>query len=314
MASSFGTVHHVRPSPRVILGQIVDPLTAPFYCTLYIDYDDDAGTAICGGVLLGGGEALTAAHCVFRGDTSDPAYYQRPSAVYARLYGRLRPISERLVRVDIESIRVHPRFDLNSMKNDIAWLQIPDTESLNQTVNITLNRSRRAWNDLSSWDRLDVIGVGHDANEALSLGAPREVYLSRRTCSNPVGYGDLLAVPKEWYHTDICAGPFEPCAANQRCADACRGDSGGPLFGRNDDGSIIVYGLVSRGGEKCGIHGLLGGSPGIYAPMDAHGDFLRNVANSTPYVRATRATNGARRLTGLPHYALIYITYILAHR
>lgn len=275
----LGDVHHTRPSPRVVLGVEVDQFTTHFYCTLYVEFEDDGGTAVCGCALIRDGVALTAAHCLSRADPTAPTYRQKPAAMYARLYGELNTSDGYLVRVDVGSVRVSQTYRFEDAYHDLAAFALPFSGKGYIFNNVTINTRRSAWDALTHWDRVHVVGVGLDRNEALSLGVPRETDLSRRSCSNPIGYGDLQAWDAVWYHDDICAGPFYPCEAGNVCADSCRGDSGGPLYQRLNNGTVIIYGVVSRGMEKCGVPGSLGGRPGIYTPLDTHRRFIEAVIN-----------------------------------
>jgi hypothetical protein len=138
---------------------------------------------------------------------------------------------------------------------------------------------------------LAVVGVGLNRFQALSLGSPKIAYLSRRSCSNPVGYADLRPWGQRWAHDDICTGPFGPCDSDKRCADSCGGDSGGPVYAVADDGSVIIYGVVSRGAGQCGITGNSGGYPGINSPTDQHLAFIYPNAQPHNNLSVTRLAN-----------------------
>jgi hypothetical protein len=153
---------------------------------------------------------------------------------------------------------------------DIATLEIPGTWVGARDFNVTLNRDRADWDGLQSWNRLAVVGVVLNRLQALSLGSPKIAYLSRRSCSNQVGYADLRPWSQQWVHNDICTGPFEPCDIDKRCADSCSGDSGGAVYAVADDGSVVV----SRGAVQCGITGNAGGYPGINSATDKHLAFI----------------------------------------
>lgn len=312
-----GFVHHTRPSARVIIGQNVDDhATISFYCTLYVEFEDDAGTSICGCALIGDGRAVTAAHCVVRRDPSDPAYVEYASAAYARAYGPYARLEGTgIVRVDLRTFRLPRTFRNEDLHDDVAAFRVPGTDP----TDVVLNPTVAVWDALSSWDKLHVVGVGLDRNKALSLGAPREAHLSRRACADPVGFGDLLPWPASATRGDVCAGPFSPCDADERCADSCRGDSGGPLYRRESGGTIRVFALVSRGNHICGVTGERGGRPGIYAPTHVHHEFMHNEtsANSVSFdtyvqihhegANAGASASGASRSRDAVRRALIFL-------
>lgn len=272
--ASEAVVLHVRPSARVVLGVAADPFAVPFYCTLYSEYDDDSGTSVCGCVLLENDRALTAAHCVTK---FDGRFLRRASAMFVRLYGDMRTPDGDLLRLDVGSTRVAPGYRYHDLHDDVAVFTVPNTAVVaGLTGGVRVNEDRGRWDALTSWDKLQVVGVGLDRYDALSLGAPRVADLSRRSCTNPVGFGNLLPWTEEVFHDDICAGPFSPCDADYRCADSCKGDSGGPLYATLSNGTVVVYGIVSRGSTTCGVAGEFDGRPGIYAATDLHVDFVRD--------------------------------------
>jgi hypothetical protein len=225
----------------------------------------------------------------------------------------MRPRDNRVVLLDVSTVRTPSTFRQFDLWDDVATIIIPGTWHILGKVDITLNRLRQNWDHLSSWDRLTVIGVGLDRNQALSLGAPKIAHLSRRTCVDPIGFGDLLPWDPWWVHNDICSGPFEACDIENRCADSCGGDSGGPLYRVSTNGSVVVYGVVSRGVEQCGSTGRFGGRPGIYAATDLHLPFIETVAETygVPLQQANKncasLTTGVRIALVAGHMALLFI-------
>ena len=255
----------VYPSPRVILGREVDHFNVSFYCTLFVEFASDAGTSLCGCIVYSPGVVLTAGHCFQKGaDDADGKEFF--SAAHVRLYGQMHPVSAALTRVVNKRVFVHPGHSSVTLRNDIAVFHLPMEST---TAPVTVNRRAMNWEALGPTDRLNVVGIGRtetgtlsmEYNSAgkidpLSLGVPREASLSRRSCFNPVGYGQLKGWTPDAAYNDICAGPLNPCVAG-RCADSCSGDSGGPMYMRaqdSPDGITKLFGIVSRG-WKCGIVG-----------------------------------------------------------
>ncbi|XP_037773986.1 serine protease persephone-like, partial [Penaeus monodon] len=77
-----------------------------------------------------------------------------------------------------------------------------------------------------------------------------------------------LRYPNLLQHSDvICA------AAHMR--DACRGDSGGPLFAQDREGRRFIVGIVSSG-KECGS--IL---PGAYISVAKHINFIDSVMHGT---------------------------------
>ena len=226
----------------------------------------------------------TAAHCLVKDGEGF-------ADARVRLYGSAFTVD--VLRLGPGGVAVHPEYDVGGhLANDVAVFRISDPLDVDAP---TLNRERRAWDALTSWDRLTVVGVGKTSSEGpLSLGTPLPAHLSRRDCENPENYfGEaLVGWNLENHLEDLCAGPYEACrldGTSWTCADSCGGDSGGPLFAETEDGNVTLYGLVSRGSSECGARGPDGGRPGIYTPTDVHWSFL-TTAGETLDPRPPRST------------------------
>jgi hypothetical protein len=247
LASVIGAAGYVTifPSPRVILGRAVDQFDVSFYCTLFVEFPSDAGTSLCGCVVFSPGVVLSAGHCFQKGsDDADGKEFF--SSAHVRLYGQMHPVSAALTRVVNSDVYVHPGHSSSSLRNDIAVFHLPMDSS---TAPVNLNERAADWDALGPTDRLNVVGIGRTetglmameynskgAIDPLSLGLPRETQLSRRSCLNPVGYGNFNPWTKDTAFDDICAGPMY-----MRAEDS-------------PDGIAKLYGIVSRGWE-CGVVG-----------------------------------------------------------
>ncbi len=286
-----GLVHHLRPSPRVILGTTADLSKVSFFCSLHVDFPDDAGTSICGCVLVSSTVGATAGHCFVRGDET---FSQAFVSARLKLYGTG---TTGTVRLSSSSVAIHPEYDVRDLANDVAVFRIGTPVG---ALFPTLNRERAAWDRLTTWDRLTVVGVGvtNVDTGALSLGSPRATHLSRRDCEHPENsFGEAFVGWAPWAHLgDICAGPYAACETDGRCADSCSGDSGGPLFAETADGNVTVYGLVSRGSQKCG---RVGGKPGIYAPTDEHWEFMTTASRD---INSSFGSNSESGAAGSPRF------------
>lgn len=260
---------HVHPSPRIVLGQEVTGYSNSAYCTLYVEFSSDSGTGLCGCSLLEEGGALSAAHCFLKEDPLDGSLeYFRLARV--RLYGEAKPADGSLLIVRDEEVNIHPGYSSATLANDIAYLSLP---SVALSRRIVVNDAERLWNSLTLQDALKVVGVGLNRFQKYSLGVPKETFLSRRDCENPEGPGALKGWSYDAHLGDACAGPFHPCVGDW-CGDSCSGDSGGPLFAE-DNGTVLLYGLVSRGHRDCGVKG---GYPGIYTALHRHSSFINQSA------------------------------------
>lgn len=87
------------------------------------------------------------------------------------------------------------------------------------------------------------------------------------------------------------------------------------MYRRESDGTILVFGLVSRGSQECGITGDRGGRPGIYAPMHTHREFAVNATSTDSvgfqkYVGFRDAdASGAKTMNAL--FACIFVSQLL---
>ncbi|KAI9298710.1 trypsin-like serine protease [Neoconidiobolus thromboides FSU 785] len=62
----------------------------------------------------------------------------------------------------------------------------------------------------------------------------------------------------------LCAG-----GSKEKSQDACKGDSGGPLIGYDENNSPVLYGITSFGRE-CGKKGV----PGLFTRISAYKEFI----------------------------------------
>ena len=306
----------VFPSPRVILGREVDQFNVSFYCTLFVEFASDAGTSLCGCVVHSPGVVLSAGHC-FQKDSDDGSGVKDFfTAAHVRLYGQTHSVSAALTKLVNTEVFIHPQHSSLSLRNDIAVFYLPMDSS---TASVTLNQRDMDWENLGPTDRLTVVGIGRTEKgvlsmeynsegriDPLSLGLPRESALSRRSCSDPVGYGELKPWPLSVTYGDICTGPFNPCVEG-RCADSCQGDSGGPMYMRardSPDGVTKLFGIVSRG-YKCGI---AGGYPGIYSPVHDHLKFIEKYSGRDAVHETVQHSDAiTSKATGVMSVMCVYV-------
>ena len=308
-STSSEVLRHAFPSPRIILGTSLQGFSHSFYCTLYVDFASDSGTRLCGCVIIGSETILTAAHCFEKLDPVDGVSVEYFSAARVLLYGDSRK-ADKLLRVQRPNIVVHPEHSVFTLKNDIAYLKISQVQSGSQLIIIY---EASAWDSLSSHDKLTVIGVGENERDdiAFSLGPPQMTHLSRRDCETPEGYGYFSGWTYAAHLGDICAGPFYACT-EERCGDSCRGDSGGPLVFESN-GTITLFGIVSRGDYLCGTKG---GRPGIYTPSHRHEQFIKqsilsSVTNDEYFIRTSRRASGSHTLSARLFYPFfVFVIWI----
>ena len=110
----------VPPAGAVIGGQTAPAGAWPFAAALIdASTSDTLAGEMCGAVVVGPREALTAAHCV----TVDGSAHPRKRALDV-VAGRLRLKGAGPARVHVVSVRIHPGFDPGTLANDLALLEL----------------------------------------------------------------------------------------------------------------------------------------------------------------------------------------------
>eukprot|EP00956_Cyclotella_meneghiniana_P042780 scaffold249315_cov39-Cyclotella_meneghiniana.AAC.8 len=145
-------------------------------------------------------------------------------------------------------------------------------------------------NELKEGDTLTVVGFGDtdpspgDANTlmATTLRYASVQYVPNDVCENAKGYSNIHTNGYEHYFEYDGSITYDMmCAIGEEREDACQGDSGGGLFKLgntdtdNDDNPHeydVQYGIVSWG-LQCGDEDF----PGVYARIDVHYDWIRDV-------------------------------------
>ena len=223
---------------------------------------DTLAGEICGAVVVGPREVLTAAHCV----SPDGSVRPRKRALDV-VAGRLRLKGAGPARVHVVSVRVHPSFNADSLANDLALLELASP----------VTGAARLDDGTAGAVGIGAVALGWGSTTAAAVGdypdALRQTAIgveSDAACSQVYGAGyDAV--------TMLCAG------VPQGGRDTCEGDSGGPLVA-GAPGSGIVIGITSFGGA-CGQ----AGAPGAYVRAVVAAGWL-----------ATGATTSADRSAVLP--------------
>jgi len=198
----------------------------------------DTGFQFCGVSLISDTFALTAAHCVGS---------RFPTSEYITL-GSLRhdgggnPVATRYY---VEETFIHPRYNQGAQfAFDAALLKL-DTPVEFSPTRRPIKLAPDTSGDFSDWVST-CTGWGLTTQGGRPSDILREVdipIISNARCSTM--YDGIVP-------SMVCA--YMPGK------DSCNGDSGGPLFVDDDDGSVVQVGIVSWGIGCAGV-----GAPGVYA-------------------------------------------------
>lgn len=206
------------------------------------------GTNFCGGILLNPTTVLTAAHCVQNMPIRELSANRHDM--------KLTPQADGAKTFRARSMHLHPNWDPRTMSHDVAIIKVNDYSLAASSPKIRPTKFLLDNGTFSSENAMLMIaGFGKTSysSGASDILLEADVPIVDQTSCNR----KLKRLGMELLDdTMLCAG-FE----NGDGADACHGDSGGPLFKYISENEIALVGLTSWG------FGCLGNNfpfPGIY--------------------------------------------------
>jgi trypsin len=235
----------VRPGGDIIGG---DPAATGEFTFMAAILDETIGgndfdKQFCGGSLIAADWVLTAAHCAKGASPEDLAV----------AVGRTLLDCNQGERRRVVEVHVHPDFnDPISLAHDAALLKLAPRTAPSGINPIPLAVAADDHPFEDSGEMLTVIGWG-------TVSARRPAYPNElRKVDVPVVDDATCGTV---YKTSLDAATMV-CAGAPNI-DSCYGDSGGPLFGRRDDGSPVQIGIVSWG-NGCAKKRF----PGVYSEVN----------------------------------------------
>ncbi len=216
-------------TPQIVGGSKAAPGEFPWQVALLDGSVNNTFDAqFCGGALVHERWVVTAAHCVFDGRV------EPPSAVDI-LVGTTS-LKSGGVRIDVDTIVVHPRYNERTSENDIALLRLAEPVDVETLPPVTLGEETAL---TAAGTLATAIGWGDTLVKGerfpVDLRKVDVPIVTNRVCNGPRSYAGEVKTKM------LCAG----FAAGGK--DSCQGDSGGPLVVPDGDGGFALAGVTSWG-------------------------------------------------------------------
>ncbi|XP_062130973.1 chymotrypsin-2-like isoform X2 [Drosophila sulfurigaster albostrigata] len=220
------------PSNRIINGENAAPKQFPYQVLTekLVNYDWKRS---CGGVIISNRTILTAAHCIRDSMYARKIYFGTVDKTNIYETGQQRLIVKR------KNIIVHPEYDSIQFLNDIALIRLPAEILFDEYIQpAKLPDPDKLYDNeigvVSGWG----ISDRHSWNLPNNLQYLNVTIFPYEECKPLVHkYKGLHA--KFFPASYICLKPSQ--------GRPCKGDSGGPLAIRNEDGTSTLVGLTSFG-------------------------------------------------------------------
>ncbi|XP_046801963.1 chymotrypsin BI-like [Lucilia cuprina] len=243
------TIASYEQSARIVAGNRATRGQFPWHVVIWVD-EKDGKVDNCGGSIISDIWILTAAHCV-------------DGENYAALIFDTIDIMNYQINMSSTIFFLHPKYDPDTLFNDIALIKLPTPLKFNENLNkIDLISSKESSkNFVGAQAIISGFGRTRDAYANLSrwlLWATVEI-VPNTECDK--------AFQEKTPDTVLCA-----VGANGTRMSACDGDSGGALVWKNPDNKLVQIGVFSYiKPKKCSQY------PSGYTRITSFLDFIRNV-------------------------------------
>lgn len=247
---------------KIVNGTKADIARFAFLVVVYAFRHDDSNVIFCGGSYLGGGNVLTAAHCVY-GKEQATVLFDQSLLDYDS-------ILDKPDGLPCDQLFIHPDFDPASLTHDLAILHFSsyfDETHQHSFIKIpplpVLNHLERPQTNLT------IAGYGkyHYSDKAMVhvLTKGNVKIMEKRYDFPYLKVDESMIVAGDERIED---GHFHP--NNEEFMDTCQGDSGGPLFLTGNPPLLVG---VTSWGIGCGYHQY----PGVYSRVSTSFEWIKNV-------------------------------------
>ncbi|XP_037809752.1 collagenase-like [Lucilia sericata] len=223
---------------RAILGQF------PWYVLIKINATEEE-IHVCGGSIISNKWVLTAAHCF-----SGPLHIQLVFGIIELNNNGTTMISSKVF--------VHPQYDENTLRNDIALIELPEELEFTDNIQpIAMVSSAKASNNFIN-DKAIITGFGVTENSVFS--------------------DFLLWTILEIVNNSVCDRVYitemsdtEMCVISGSNMSACTGDFGGALVWKNENDEMVQIGIFSFFKDSCLE------TPTGFTRVPSYLDYIKNI-------------------------------------
>lgn len=246
-----GMCASVSSATAVIGGVPALPGQFPSLVALVQPDQDNYEGQFCAGTLVTPTRVLTAAHCVTT-TNKQGALVAVPPARFQVLVGTENLANGTGRRIGVTAVTPNPLFlSPRRVGPDLALVTLAEPVSDITPARVAGPREWRAWSPASKgvavgWGATNTDIDGEKTRFPAATMTTAVPFLPTATCRMLIG--------------DMQGGGTLCMGGRKARVDACNGDSGGPVFGRDSLGAPIVVAVVSRGDGCATLF-----RPGVYA-------------------------------------------------